>query len=214
MEDKKYKVRFIVCIIVIICFLYLGGKTTYTSFESFINGLMQVKTANIALTINGTDVVEGILDNEILLQNLTWTSTYTRSGKISPGSRGTVNLELNPTGSEVAILYEFQFIDKSIDTTKLLNIDNITCDGQLVRTAADTYSGIITLADITNHSTIHLSFDFYFDATVDIEGIREDNHNYEDLFEVNFHAVQYRGETLVPYVEPTPEPEPEPDPEP
>ena len=43
-----------------------------------------------------------------------------------------------------------------------------------------------------------------------MEAIEEDNQELDDLFEIHFHALQYRGEELVPYVEPEPEPDVEP----
>ena len=203
--NMKHINRRIVLIIFIIlfvgCFLYMGALGTYTSYESQIEGNASSKTAGIQLKINGEDVVAsgGVLDNRIILDNTTWVSTHTREEKISPGSSGTIDLELDPAGSEVAILYEFRFVDKMIDEDKLLNFGDIVCDDTLVQTAVDTYSGIITLDDIEDEKVINLSVDFYFDYLNDIEGITEDNQVLDDLFEIHFHALQYNGETLTPY---------------
>jgi len=188
-------------IIMILCILYLGAKVTYTSFESLIQGKSSMKTAGIHLKVNGYDLAttESVLDNNVILNNTTWTNTHTRPGKLSPGSNGTIDLEVDPTGSEVAILYEFQFIDKLIDNDKLLNFGNVTCDHTLVRTAVDTYSGIMPLSDVLEGEKINLSIDFTFDYLTDIEGITEDNQVLDDFFEIHFHAIQYQGETLVPY---------------
>ena len=200
-RDKKYII--IVLILIIGCFLYLGSKNTYTAFESEIDGTVAAKTAGIHLSINGEDVVENndtTLSNQIILNNTTWVSTHTREAKLSPGSTGTISLELDPAGSEVAVLYEFRFVDKVIDEDKLLNFSNITSDDDtFVRTGVDTYSGIISLTDIANGKKIHISVGFYFDYLTDIEGITEDNQTYDDLFEIQFHALQYQGETLTPY---------------
>lgn len=205
---KRHFILFI--IIVSLCFTYLTKGATLAAFESLITGIVRTKTAAIHLTINNVNVIDSddVLDGSMLLQNVTWTSTHTRSGKLSPGSSGTITMELDPAGSEVAILYEFRFVDKTIDSTKLLNISNITSDAQFVRTAVDTYSGIISLADIQNGITPDVSFDFLFDPNVDIDAITEDSGNMSDFFEVHFKALQYRGETLVPYVEPVVEEEP------
>ena len=198
--DKKFAIIFI--IVVIVCFLYLGAKGTYTSYESEIEGRMNTSVAGIKLLINGVDVVAsgGTLDTRVILDNTTWESTHTREKKISPGSSGTIDLELDPSGSEVAILYEFRFVDKVIDDDKLLNFGDITCDHTLTRTAIDTYTGIIPLNDILSNDKIHLNVDFYFDYLNDIEGITEDNQGLDDLFEIHFHAIQYNGETITPYV--------------
>ncbi len=200
-EIRKDKNVVFAIIVLILCILYLGAKVTYTSFESLIEGKATTKTAGIHLKVNGYDLATStdVLDNNVILDNITWTNTHTREGKLSPGSSGTIDLELDPTGSEVAILYEFQFIDKVIDEDKLLNFENMVCDHTLVQTAADTYSGILPLSSVLNGEKVNLSIDFYFDYLTDIEGISEDNQVLDDFFEIHFHAIQYQGETLVPY---------------
>ena len=196
---KRNKLIFI--IVVIGCFLYLGAKATYTSFESLIDANASVPISQIKIYINGEDVVAntGSLNNNILLDNVEFTSTHTREGKISPGTTGTISLELDATESEVAILYEFELVDKEVDDDKYLTFTSVTSSDTIVRTGADTYSGILTMSDIENDKIVNLEIDFEFDSLVDIEGIENDDHNYSDLFDINFHAVQYRGETLVPY---------------
>lgn len=204
MENQKKILTFVILVIVL-GFLYFGARSTYTSFESLINGNARTTIAGIHLKINGVDAVEnndGTLDNRVILDNTTWVSTHTRAEKISPGSTGTIDLELDPAGSEVAILYEFRFVDKRIDNDKLLTFSQITSSSGIVRTSQDTYSGIITLQDIENHTKPLISANFYFDYLEDIEGITEDNQILDDLFEIHFHATQYQGETLQPYVEP------------
>ena len=205
MKDKKKTLTIVFMILVIGCFLYLGAKATYTSYETLIDGNASTPVAGIHVKINGVDVMannDGTLDNRVILDNITWVSTHTRARKISPGSSGTIDLTVDPSGSEVAILYEFRFVDKQIDDDKLLNFGAITSTSNLIRTDVDTYTGIINLADIENHHTFQISANFYFDALNDIEGITEDNQVWDDLFEIHFHAVQYQGETIQEYVEP------------
>ena len=181
--------------------MYFSSASTYTSYESEITGSVNSKTAGIKLKINDFDIMSGeLLDNRILLDNTTWVSTHTREEKISPGSSGTIDLHLDPDGSEVAILYEFQFVDKMIDEDKLLTFSSITSDDTtFVRTSEDTYSGVFSLDDIENGKIANIQVGFYFDYLTDIEGITEDNQIFDDLFEIHFHALQYRGEEIVPY---------------
>ena len=200
-DSKKYTIIFIV--LLVICFLYLGASSTYTAYESLVDGNVKTPTAKFKLYINGISVTgDGTLSDQIIVDNVTWTSTHTRDEKISPGSYGTVYLELDPTQSDVAVMYSFQFIDKRIDDDKVLTFNNITADSGIVRTAKDTYSGIVTLDDINDGKKINISADFIFDYLNDIV-ITDDYEapSFEDLFEIHFHAVQYRGEELVPYTE-------------
>ena len=191
-DNKKFTIVFIVLLIV--CFLYLGASTTYTAYESLVEGNSKVPTAKFKLYINGISVTgDGTLSDQIIINNVTWTSTHTRDGKISPGSYGTVYLELDSTQSDVAVMYSFQFIDKRIDDDKVLTFNNITADSGIVRTARDTYSGIVTMDDIEDGEKVNISADFIFDYLNDIV-ITDDyeSPSFEDLFEIHFHAVQYR----------------------
>ncbi|MBQ3306649.1 MAG: hypothetical protein IJG68_00490 [Bacilli bacterium] len=200
MKELKKQIILIVIIISLFAFLYLNAKSTYTSYESTTQAKVQADIADIRLKINGYDIVgSGTLNDEILLDHFTWESTHTREGKISPGSTGTCDLELDPTGSEVAILFEFEFIGKDQDETKLLNFGSITSEYDIVQTGESTYTGIIPKDAIENGDTATITLEFYFDATEDIEGIEIDEHHYDDLFEINFHAQQYLGETIEPY---------------
>lgn len=191
-----------IILILLICFvfLYFGAKGTYTAYETNTQSRAEANISDIHLTINGEEVgTDEVLDDSIILDNISWTNTHTRNLKISPGSTGSFTFDLDPSGSEVAILYELQFVDKIIDGDKILTFSNITCDHTLVQTDEDVYSGIITMADINNEDVIHVTVNFYFDSTTDIEGYSTDNQIYEEFFEIHFHAIQYRGETLVPY---------------
>jgi len=196
--DKKLFLIFLA--IFGIVFLYYGAKATYTAYESNVTGKTSNMVSQIHLRINGEELgTDDLLDNRVILDNVTWTSTHTRQGKMSPGSTGNFQFELDPTGSEVAILYEMQLVDKVVDDTKILTFNNIVSDRTLVRTGVDTYSGIIPLSSIENGEKTHITVDFIFDDTEDMEGITEDNQVYEDFFEIRFHALQYQGEALVPY---------------
>ena len=203
-NNKKRNIFIYVSIIVLVCcILYYGARGTYTSYESNISGDASADIAGIKLKINGQDVMTGnsALNNNLLLYNVTWNSTHTREGKISPGSNGSLEIELDPTGSEVAIKYDFQFIDKTRDPDKLITFTNVTSsDSNVIRTGIDTYTGIITLDDIAAGKKIKVYIDFLFDNTVDIEGIEEDLQTYDDLFDIFFHAIQYTGENIDEYV--------------
>lgn len=202
MKDRKKTISIFILVLLVGCFLYFKARATYTSYESNVEGRVSTNVGEIHIKINGVDVVatnDGTLDNRVILDNITWESTHTREGKISPGSTGTIDLEVDPSGSEVAILYEFRFVDQQIDEDKLLTFSNIVPAEGMIRTSADTYTGIITLNDITAGKKYHLSTDFFFDYITDIEGITEDNQILDDLFEIHFHAVQYEGETITPY---------------
>ena len=200
----KYKIvnkknLIILIFILVVAFLYFGGVSTYNSYESNIDARVSNDVSGIHFFINGHEIDTANSLNPYVLENVTWTNTHTRALKISPGSQGEFSFNLTATGSEVAILYEIQFVDKVIDGDKILTFQNVTSNRTLVRTDEDTYSGIFSLQDIQNNASITIHVDFLFDASIDIEGYTEDSQIYEEFFEINFHVLQYKGETLVPY---------------
>ena len=200
---KKVNYKILYIVIFLVCILYLFGKITYSIYESRISGRVDADVADFTILINGTDVSEtdGTLGSGVILDNITWATDHTREDMISPGSSGVIELELDPTQSEVAILYEFQLIDKNIDSTKLVEFESVSSDGDVIKTAEDTYSGIITLDDINNNVKPVISIAFNFDYEDDIEIDDDESQTLDNLFEIHFHAVQYRGEQLVPYSE-------------
>lgn len=200
---KKINYKKIYIIVFLVCILYLFGKITYSFYESRVNDRVEADVADFTILINGTDVSEtdGVLDSGVILDNISWATDHTREDMISPGSSGVIELEMDPTQSEVAILYEFQLIDKNIDSTKLVEFESVSSDSDVIKTAADTYSGIITLADINNQVKPVINIAFNFDYEDDIEIDDDESQTLDNLFEIHFHAVQYRGEQLVPYSE-------------
>lgn len=199
-EGMKKKYYYIIIIILIVFFLCINTKSTYTAYESLIEGNVKNKIGGLKLKINNQDITtNSILDKRVILDNTTWTSTHTREEKISPGSSGIIALELDPTGSKVAVKYEFQFIDKKIDDDKLLTFDTITSDHTLIKTKKDTYTGIITKEEL--NEKININVEFNFDYINDVPAIEEDNQNLDDLFEIHFHAIQYNNEEIIPYEE-------------
>lgn len=192
----------ILLFLALLVFLYVGARGTYTAYESSVNGNVSNRISQIHLFVNGSELVSNQeLDNRIILDNITWTSTHTRLGKMSPGSTGNFQFELAPTGSEVAVLYEMELIDKNVDDSKLLTFTSITSDQNLVRTGISTYSGVFTLSDIEAGRNANITLNFEFDNSEDIEGFTDDDQTYDDFFEINFHASQYQGEVLTPYTE-------------
>ena len=196
--SKKRKLFLVIVLILCSFVLYYGSKYTYTSYESSVDAEVNSKVAGINVSINGQNIVKKNLDS-VKLDNITLTSTHTREGKISPGSTGTFAITLDPTGSEVAFRYDFELIDKSTDNSKLLTFDGFTSDnGNLIKTASNTYTGIITLDDINSNKVINITGSFTFNDD-DIPAITEDNGNLDDFFEIKFHAIQYNGEEIIPY---------------
>ena len=202
MKSSKLKI-IIFSFTVIICFafLYYNSISSYSSYESSIDGNVDSKVSGIKLNINGQDVILNS-ENGVLLDNIILNSSaHTRPGTISPGADGNISFTLDPSGSGVAILYDFTIIDKQSDKNKLLTCTGFkSSNGNLIRTGENTYTGLITLDDINKNKVIDLSLGFIFDDE-EVEGITSDDAPLENFISISFHAVQYNGEEIVPYSE-------------
>ena len=201
-KSKFLSFKNVYIIILLLCLAYIGTKFTFSLYESNLDTDVSGNISDIKLKINNVNIVNNTGDiSEVVVTDITWTSTsHTRVGKISPGATGTFNLRLDPYGSQIAILYRFTFIDKTIDSNKILTFTDIRAsNGNVIRTGVNEYSGIISLADINNSQTITLNIDFEYTDEEDMEPFTEDSENLDDFFTINFEALQYNGETLIPY---------------
>ena len=201
-KSKFLSFKRIYLFILILCLAYIGTKFTFGLYESNLDTDVTGNVSDIKLKINNVNIVNNTGDiSEVVVTDITWTAVnHTRAGKISPGASGTFNLRLDPYGSQVAILYRFTFVDKTIDPDKILTFTDIRAsNGNVIRTGVNEYSGIISLADIENSQTITLNIDFEYVDEEDMEPFTEDSGNLDDFFTINFEAIQYNGETLVPY---------------
>lgn len=201
-KSKFLSFKHVYLFILLLCLAYIGSKFTFSLYESYANTDINGDISDIKLKINNVNIVNNTGDiSDVVVTDITWTGvSHTRAGKISPGASGTFNLRLDPYGSQVAIIYKFTFVDKTIDPDKILTFTNITAsNGTVIRTGINEYSGIISLNDINNGQTIALNIDFEYVDEEDMEPFTEDSENLDDFFTINFDAKQYNGEALVPY---------------
>lgn len=201
-KSKVFSFKHVYLFILFLCLAYIGTKFTFSIYESNLSTDVSGNISDIKLKINNVNIVNNTGDiSEVVVNDIIWTSIgHTRVGKIAPGSTGTFNLNLDPEGSQVAILYKFTFVDKTIDPDKILTFTDINAsNGNVIRTGINEYSGIISLSDINNGETIALDIDFEFTDEEDMPPFTEDDENLDDFFTIDFEALQYNGETLTPY---------------
>ena len=193
--NKKNIKLIIIVVTIVICVVYLKNKVTYTSYESNVDATTSSTIANWNIKINNKTLTKTDT-NPIASDDITWTNTHANNSKVAPNSSGIYNIEIDPTTTNVAIKYELEVIDKSVDATKILTLTSINSD--LIKTGIDTYTGIITLNDINNKIKKTI--------TLNLKWLSDDNNdsNVEatsstDFLELEFCAYQYRGEQIVEY---------------
>ena len=195
---KNNRSKIIFVILVILCISFLVSRATYSSYEYNVDGHVVADPAGWKIHINDVLVTDEV-GKVVSIDDVSWTNTHIKSGKLAPGATGNFNIHLDFEGTEVAVRYDLEILDKSVDTNKILTCTNVTGTGaNLVRTGVNTYTGLINKSDLASNTTR--------DLVLSLEWINDDNINdletelTDDQFlQVNFRAVQYRGEAIVPY---------------
>lgn len=186
-SNIKIICKYMFCFIIIFfCFFYLKSKKTYTSYESNIdsNTTSSVAQWNIKINEKNISTVKNILIDDIV-----WNTEHTRSGKVSPGSTGTITLIVDPALTEVNIKYQLSIIDKSIDNNKLLTVNSVSSDLNNLIGINGVYTGFITFQDAINNKkdTITINVEWVDDDTND------DFNSGDEFIELNFKAIQYKS---------------------
>lgn len=200
MKNKKFIGILCVFIVTVISFIYLYSNGTFTIFESLVEGFISPDIATWNIKVNDVVVTE---DNPVIvdISDTTWKSEHVAENKVAPGSTGTLNIKIDPMDTDVAIRYELEIIDKNIVPEKLLAVTSITDElGELVKTNVNTYTGLISLNDINNSSIKNIKINVewvYNGEEIDFDAV---GNTPEDYIEINFRAIQYQGEEIVPYV--------------
>ncbi len=99
-ENKKGKSLLVIAALLLVVFIGIG---TYAIYRSTASGTATVSTANWSVKINNAD-----METKTFTFNnadISWTSNPGKNGKIAPGAKGTITLELDATGSEVDVAY-------------------------------------------------------------------------------------------------------------
>lgn len=196
MKDRIKKI--IITCILLICFIFLVTRVTYSSYESNTSGDVTGKIAGWNIKINDV-IVSNEVGKVVDIDDVVWNSTHTRNGKLAPGSTGTFNIKLDFSGTDVAVRFDIEVVDKNIDSDKILTLTSIdTADVTLVKTGISTYTGIVDVDDIDT-TLVNLALDL---SWVNNDNVTDDSSSVFDnsqFLEVNFKATQYGGETITAY---------------
>ncbi|HQC84151.1 MAG TPA: hypothetical protein PLB45_04730 [Bacilli bacterium] len=176
---------------------------TYALFETNGNATIDQQIGKWEIKLNGTDISKSITEDFVIDNFLYTDSSNVEDGYIAPGRKGYFDITINPTGTNVAVRYDIKI---SPDTTSYPS--NITfqiedrTNGTAVKTASDTYSGVIPLTSILKGETVTIRVNVNWenntesDATDSSLGTKSGS---SIEIPVNVIVSQYLGETITPY---------------
>ncbi len=190
MVKKKRRTGIIIIALILVCLLYLHASSTYTSYESEVEGSADSEVADWKIKVNDT-LITADQTTTINIDSIDWETEHTREGTISPGTSGTITITVNPTTTQVAFDYELIIIDKTVDETKLLTVTSVENTLTPLTKEDNIYRGIMTLENIKNKATdtikIHAIWD---DNGEDVEVDPDEETEKSDLIEIDFKAKQ------------------------
>lgn len=193
-----------VTLLLLCIFIFFITGRTYSSLASTTNVLTEAPLADWNILINNTNITS-TYDNVVSLKNIDWISNHSIKYNAAPGSTGKVKIIINPTTTKVAIRYDLTITDSTVDENKILTLLSLEIDnGELVKTGPNTYTKIISLAEIEESLKDTI--------TMEVKWINDESNNDRDTNIANgvltpdylglhFVATQYNGEEIIKYNE-------------
>lgn len=189
--SKKKKIIIIVSVLLAILLSFIGGKT-FSKYLTQVKGEGIAEIASWDFKVNGrTDDVQTIslsstFDNETLIGN-----------KIAPGTKGSFNINLDATGSEVGINYKVTFDSETQKPTNLKFKYNDTSYNS-IKELESALTGTINANDSEKTKTFTINWEWPFETGSNPSEINQNDKidtqeaqtisNY--TFNVNVQGVQ------------------------
>lgn len=150
--------------IAILLLLVAVSFGTYAVYKSSASGSTTVSVASWGVEVNDVDIVS---NNTFTGVDIAWGSnTYVKSGKIAPGSVGTITIEIDASGSEVAVDYAVTLGQIKYNDTAISN------DAIVVRKASSStaeLSDTILYSSTASEMVKTITLEIVWNATDDSE---------------------------------------------
>ena len=204
MTINKTQIVLYILVIILLCTSFVVFSDTLALFETDSEGVVNSDVGKWVIKVNNNSITETV-NEAIEITNFQYSSSNkVETGYIAPGGTAYFDLVVDATECDVAVLYsvDLNLGEPSYGTKISFQLEDLSTNGQVVRTGEFVYSGIIDLASIHNNETrtlrIHITWqDVAANNATDTElGKVEDS---KLTIPIIFHASQYLGETLTPY---------------
>ena len=198
-NGNKYLKIFLYVFIVVLCFGYLRYKSTYASYETNVKGNINPQIADWRILVNGVEATTSDDVLELDSRSFIWEcpSSGVRDQKVGPGCSGVMELDIDASSTEVAVLYEFDIKDKSVAPEKILKITDIQfSNNNFYKTDVSKYSGYLSLDDIKNNPQLNIRLEVIWEDVGDIVYDEEFFTNDDNYITIDFFAKQYLGEEI------------------
>jgi autotransporter translocation and assembly factor TamB len=145
MRRKRYNSKTEIILLALVV-LGVGLTIAYARYASNATSTMAAQVAPWKVSINNNDIVT---TNTFTLEDIEWKDNqYVADGYIAPGREGTLTLEIDPSGSKVAMQYKLE-IDEAKITNDNIHISNVSAStGSVMLVSDGVYTGTIPLEEV------------------------------------------------------------------
>lgn len=147
--NNKIKVTLICLTLIMLIITIYVISTTYALFQSKIKGSVVANVGKWSIKVDNEDVLEGTSEEFNMQQFVVDENENTKPGKMAPGTTGSFELSIDPTNTQVSVRYDISIVLDEItnDKVQLISVEKDS-ENNIVKTAQNTYTGIIPLEKI------------------------------------------------------------------
>lgn len=192
----------IMCIVILLIYKIID---IYALFNSEMEGNVQLKNGTWNITINGENITKGT-ETEFVIDLIDTTQNdYVKPGKLAPGLSGSFEIAINPQDTNVSVRYDITLNQEELGGSNLTikSIEEVEKGYELIKTAENTYTGVILLEDIINGVNHKIKMEIEWqDDGINNESDTEigKNETHKLQIPITVHAIQYLGEEITPEI--------------
>ena len=187
-------------------------NSTYAKYFTQANGIVEETIGAWIVKVNDTNIATESTVENFTINALKYNSNdYVLEGKIAPGLLGYFDITIDATEASVAVRYDVTIdfsqlsLSDSIKFSKLVSVvDEVESETGITKTDVSTYTGVVSLDDITAGKTNTLRV--YLEWENDASGVNDEadstlgtTKDIQVSIPVQVKASQYIGEEIVEY---------------
>ena len=197
-KTKTRKIVILLCLIFFFVFIFEVIKA-YGLFESNKDNVIKMDIATFSILVNDSSVFNEDFVVDSFVSDCTG---YIKDGNIAPGCGGYFDIIINPQDTDVALKYDISLDLSTINNITLVSVSELN-GKNIINSALDCYSGVISLDDINNNLQHHIRFNFNWENNEDnneVDSAIGQDEAFQFSIPINVKVSQYLGEEIPPYV--------------
>ena len=197
----KFKIILGIFGIFILTVIMYEFNASYGLFESNNNMIVNSEIGKWNVYVGGSEATSGTFNVDSI--NII-DSSNVKEGKLAPSTMGYFDVVIDPSNTSVSVWYVITFDFSSITGNFSVTAIEEVNSGNLIRTGENTYTKVISLADIKNGTTntvrVHVKWN-NIEENNDVDSVIGSTKNNYINIPVTVIVSQYLGEVIEEYTE-------------